>query len=153
MSCSAQLRPTAVKTLRPFQVVVLSGRPRIDDAVGFAAAAVGDLHACDALQGFDDVVVRQLADVLGDDRLDDLRRFALVLQALRQALANAGDDDGFLPRFGGALLACRGSPKWKAPPARTPKKRFISRHVDTPRSATTPGRGCSCPLCYYSDKC
>jgi hypothetical protein len=64
------------------------GRP----GVGLAAAAVRDLHAGDSLQRFDDVVVGQLADVLGDDRLDDLDRFALVLEAFGKALANAGDD-------------------------------------------------------------
>src|ERR1700722_6532249 len=34
--------------------------------VGFGGVAA-DLHAGDMLQGFDDVVVRQLADVFGDD--------------------------------------------------------------------------------------
>ena len=76
-----------MNTLRPFQVVVTVGQTADDDAVGFAAAAVGDLHAGDALQRFDDVVVGQLADVFGDDGLDDLGGFALVLEALRQRLS------------------------------------------------------------------
>ncbi len=87
MSCSASARPTPVNTLRPFQVVVMSGRPRMKMRVCFAAAAVGDLHAGDALQRFDDVVVGQLADVFGDDGFDDLDGFALVLEALASELS------------------------------------------------------------------
>ena len=75
------------------------------NAVGFTAAAVGDLHAGHSLQRFDDVVVGQLADVLGDDRLDDLRVFLLVLQALAQRLADTGDDDGFHLFASRSLLA------------------------------------------------
>src|SRR5690606_22828578 len=57
------------------------GQTADDDAVRLAAATVRDLYARHALQRFDDVVVRQLADVLRDDRFDDLNRFTLVLEA------------------------------------------------------------------------
>jgi hypothetical protein len=68
------------------------GQAADGDAVRFAAAAVGDLNAGDALQGFDDVVVGQLADVFSDDRLEHLGGFFLVLEAFRKRFANAGDD-------------------------------------------------------------
>ena len=71
------------------------GQSADGDAVRFAAAAVGDLYAGDALQGFNDVVVGQLADVFSDDRLEHLSGFFLVLEAFRQCFANAGDDHGF----------------------------------------------------------
>jgi hypothetical protein len=59
----------------------------------FAAGAIRRLHAGDALQRFDHVVVRELADVFGDDRLDDLLALALDRECLRQTVADAGDDD------------------------------------------------------------
>ncbi len=82
------------------------GEPADRDDVGLAAAAVRDLHARDALQRLDHVVVRQLADVFGDDRFQDLRGLFLVLQSFPERLANAGDDDGIC-LLGRTLLGYR----------------------------------------------
>ena len=80
-----------------------------------AALAILALHlnARDALQGFGDVAVGQLADVFGDDGIDDDVGIALDRLGARQAGAHAGDDDccrvvsgRFLRRGGGVL--CEG---------------------------------------------
>jgi hypothetical protein len=44
-------------------------------------------------QGLAQVLVGEVADVLGGDRVDDLRRVALEFERVAQAGANTGDDD------------------------------------------------------------
>src|SRR5690606_17302188 len=76
------------------------------DRRNLSAAAVGGLHAGDALQRLDQVVVGELADVLGDDRIDDLHRALLDLQRVDHARAQAAHFDaiqlGGWGRVGGA---------------------------------------------------
>src|SRR5690606_5193185 len=70
------------------------------DGGHLAAAAVGGLYAGHALQRLDQVVVGELADVLGDDRIDDLHRALLDLQRVDHARAQAAHFDAL--QFGGA---------------------------------------------------
>ena len=57
-----------------------------------------DRHTRDALQGFSEVLVRELADFLGRDRVNDTVGAALAVHGLHQATAYARRDD-FLDRF------------------------------------------------------
>src|SRR5690606_27985479 len=59
----------------------------------FAVVTV-DRHAGDALQRLGQVGVGELADVLGDDAVDDAGGIALEVHRRLQAAADAGDDDG-----------------------------------------------------------
>jgi hypothetical protein len=52
-----------------------------------------DLHAGDARRGVGNRKVRQLADILGYDGIDDLLGVALDVAGRGQALTEAGDDD------------------------------------------------------------
>src|SRR5690606_11370077 len=70
-------------------IVEAADRDRRD----LSAAAVGGLYAGDALQRLDQVVVGELADVLGDDRIDDLHRALLDLQRVDHARAQAAHFD------------------------------------------------------------
>ena len=72
------------------------------DALAFAAFAV-DRHAGDALHRFGQVLVGELADVLGEDRIDLFGTEALLVQRLLQALAVTGDGDRI--QVGGLLAA------------------------------------------------
>ena len=64
------------------------------DFRSFAVDAV-DGHAGYALQGFGEVGVRHLADILGGNRIDNARRAALDIQRPLQAAADARDHDLF----------------------------------------------------------
>ena len=82
------------------------GVPRIADAVvlveaAFAARRGLGVDAGDALQRVGDVVVRQLADVLGRDGVDEVVAVPLDPDRLLQRGADAGDDD-LLDRVGPA---------------------------------------------------
>jgi hypothetical protein len=74
------------------------------DELAFAAAAV-DRDTGDALQRFGDVLVREFADVLGGDGVDDADLGALQVQSLGEAGPGAGDDDFFNRR---AVIGLRG---------------------------------------------
>ena len=79
-------------------VAAVQGRQRIGqaanlDARRFALAAIGDLDAGDALQRLDHVIVGQLADILGDHRVDDLGRIATAVDGSDDRGAYAGDHD------------------------------------------------------------
>ena len=63
------------------------------DLRAFAHRAV-DRHAADALQRFGQVGVGELADVLGDDAVDDALRIALEVHRRDEAAADAGDHHG-----------------------------------------------------------
>ena len=63
------------------------------DAAALAFLA-RDLHAGHALQRLAQILVGEVTDVLGRDRVDDLRRVAFCLERIAQARANAGDHDG-----------------------------------------------------------
>ena len=52
-----------------------------------------DDDARDPRQGFGDVLVGELADILGRNHLDDSRRVALAIERLREARADASDND------------------------------------------------------------
>ena len=82
------------------------------DALAFAELAVDD-DAGDALQRLGDVLVRELADVLGGERVDDADRLALGLDRFAQAAADAGDDDLFDLRPSSSIAAAHA----RAPPA------------------------------------
>ncbi len=73
------------------------GAPDADPVVlveaAFAAGLGLGVDARQALQGVGDVLVRQLADVDGGDRVDLVGRVLLDLDRLLQRLADAGDDD------------------------------------------------------------
>ena len=60
------------------------------DRAAFAGIAI-DRYAGDALQRFGQVQVRELADVLGHDRIDLVNAVALLVQRLGQALAEGTD--------------------------------------------------------------
>ena len=62
------------------------------DLSALAAHAV-DGDAGDALQRLGEVLVRELADVLGDERVHDVVGVALHVEGLAQTAADAGDDD------------------------------------------------------------
>lgn len=62
------------------------------DSRRLALAAIGDLNAGDSLERLHHVIVRQLADVLGHDRVDDLGRFAAPVERADDGGADAGDD-------------------------------------------------------------
>jgi len=62
------------------------------DAAAFAVHAI-DGHAGDSLQRFSEVRVREFADVLGRDRIDDTGRILLDVHRRFQAAADTGDDD------------------------------------------------------------
>jgi hypothetical protein len=62
------------------------------DTAAFAVLAA-DLHAGDALERFTQILVGEIADVLGGDRVDDLDRLALHFHRGAQSRADAGDDD------------------------------------------------------------
>ena len=67
-------------------------------ALAFAEVAA-DHDARHALQGFGEILVGELADVLGIQRVDHADRFALGLERFAQAAADAGNHDLFdLPR-------------------------------------------------------
>src|SRR5690606_38187089 len=103
-----------------------------EDDVGLAAASIGDLNACDTLQRFDNIVVRQLADVFGDDGFDDLNGFALVLEALHETFAHARHDDGLDVIV--CDLLCRGTERYgERRQSRRRCKSKMSRHDDSPR--------------------
>src|SRR5690606_3250523 len=57
------------------------------------ARLAGDLDAGDVLKHFGEILVRQLADVLGLDDLDQVGGVALLRQGVLQRRTNAGDDD------------------------------------------------------------
>ncbi|EEF93462.1 hypothetical protein CATMIT_01908, partial [Catenibacterium mitsuokai DSM 15897] len=59
----------------------------------FAGVAV-DRHAADALQRLGQIGVGELADILGDDAVDDALGVALEVHRRGQAAFDAGDDDG-----------------------------------------------------------
>lgn len=83
------------------------------DAAAFALVA-GDLHAGDALQCLGDVVVGQLADVLGHDRINDLVAGFLDDLCLGQAATGTGDLDLVQVgggRRGGGFLCLSGGRK------------------------------------------
>ena len=69
------------------------------DAAALAVLA-RDLYAGDALERFAEILVGEIADVFGGDRVDDLRRVFLEFECVAQACANTGDDD-FIDLFGG----------------------------------------------------
>jgi hypothetical protein len=71
-------------------------RQAADQHVLRLAALPIDLHARDASRGLGGVEVRKLADVLGDDRVDDLVRVAPDVLRRLKAAAETGDDDGFI---------------------------------------------------------
>src|SRR5690606_18615897 len=77
----------------PVELAAHLGQATHHDRAALALVA-GDLHAADALQRLGDVVVRQLADVLGHDRVDDLVGGFLDDLGAGQAAAHAGDLDG-----------------------------------------------------------
>ncbi len=77
----------------------------VDDiGIAFTARIAGDLHTRNTLERFGDIGVGQFADIFSHDRIDDLRRLALDIRGVLQALAQAGDDnDGvFRRRCGGS---------------------------------------------------
>ncbi len=63
-------------------------------ALAFAEVAADD-DAGHALQSFGEILVGELADVLGIERVDHADRLALGLERLAQAAADAGDHDLF----------------------------------------------------------
>jgi hypothetical protein len=65
----------------------------------FAARGAIDRHAADTLQGFGQIGVGELADVLGDDAVDHTLAVALHVHRRLQAADDAGDDD-LVERFG-----------------------------------------------------
>ena len=73
-------------------------RQSADQHQARVTARACDLHAGHALQRFRSTVVRQLADVLRDDGIDDLDRLLFDLLRALDAGAHARDDD-FLDRF------------------------------------------------------
>ena len=62
------------------------------DARAFAVGA-RNLHAGHALERFADILVRELADILGRDGVEHLGRVALGVERALKAGADAGDDD------------------------------------------------------------
>src|SRR5690606_28728649 len=73
--------------------------------LGALAVTPLDRDAGDALQGLREVGIRELADVLGADRVDDARRVALDVHRLVQRAAQAGDLHGV--QLGGLLRILR----------------------------------------------
>ena len=73
------------------------------------AVAVLHLKAGDMLQGVDNLVVRQLADVFSHNRIDELIRILLDFLRGRQAGADAGDSHGFDRLTGCGLAECGAS--------------------------------------------
>ena len=78
--------------LAPVEQRLDVGQTANEQLVRFGGVAAY-LHAGDVLQRFDHVVVGQLADVLGDDRVLDLIRHLLQVERRPDALAHAGDHD------------------------------------------------------------
>ena len=75
--------------------------------VGAFAAVAVDRHARDALQRFRQVGIRELADVVGDDTVDDTVGIALQVQGRLQAGADAGDFHDIGGRRRRRARACR----------------------------------------------
>lgn len=75
---------------RPLSLGTHLGQAADGDGAAFAVVA-RNLDAGDALQRFGDVVVGQLADVFGDDGIDDL--LGVLLDQLRLGDAAAGSGD------------------------------------------------------------
>ena len=71
------------------------------------AALAQHLDAGNARGGVGDRDVRQLADILGDDRVDLLRRGPLYVLRGLKAAPEAGDDDALLRRRGGRIGGLR----------------------------------------------
>ena len=82
---AANLHELAAQT--PFGAVV--GGPRC------AAARAIDGDTGDALQGLGHVFVGKFADILGDDGIDHVGRFAFYIQPFAQTVAHALDHDLF----------------------------------------------------------
>ncbi len=83
------------------------------DALAFADRGAVDGHAADALQRLGEVRVGKLADVFGDDAVDDALRIALQVHGRGETAADAGDDHLF-QRFRGLLRErrqCDGGPE------------------------------------------
>jgi hypothetical protein len=68
------------------------------DRAAFAIVAV-DRDSGQALDRFGEVGVREVGNVLGGDRIDDLVRAALLAQRVLERGAEAGDDDVLAGRF------------------------------------------------------
>ena len=83
------------------------GQTANQELIGFGGIAAY-LNTGDMLQGFNHVVVGQLADVFGHDRVDDLGRFHLEVLRRLHARANARYHDGFHRLIG---LGVRRHPK------------------------------------------
>ena len=81
---------------RPFNSTRLKSgpTPRTVTLRAFTDRTV-DRDAADALQGFGEIGVRELADVLGDDAVHHALRLALQFHRDVEAAADAGDDDLF----------------------------------------------------------
>ena len=99
---------------RPLKVVTVKSGPEAADRQRLRAA-VGALRgdAGQATDGFGDRGIRQLADVLGRNHLDDRRFVLLDVDRILDALAHTGDDHfldvlvRLLLRHRGAALATR----------------------------------------------
>ncbi len=96
------------------------------DLAPFAAVA-GDRNARHALDGFGQIQVGKVGDVLGDDRVDGAGSGALLIERDAQALSKAGDHDlfqRFLRRRGLLRQSCRDCRKRDHP------KDCLHRHAE-----------------------
>ena len=89
---------------RPLRVTRLNWppKPRAVTSEPFAVHAI-DRDARDALERFRQVRIGELADVLGDDRVDDALTVAADVARALKAGADAGDDDLLVRRRGARL--------------------------------------------------
>ena len=112
-----------------------------DRNLGALAAHAVDGDAGDALQRLGEVLVRELADVLGDERVHDVVRVAFHVEGLAQAAADAGDDDFLddgvvVPLLGeGELYARKGARQGQGASGR--------EYCRAPRQAVTRNHACS----------
>ena len=94
-SCSARLRLTPVNTLRPFQVVVLSGRPRM--AMPSASPPPRLVTCTPVTRCRASMTLLSGSLPMSSATIDSMHLggFFLVLEAFRKRFANAGDDHRF----------------------------------------------------------
>ncbi len=164
MSCSASARPTPVNTLRPFQVVVMSDNPRMK-MPGLGPSLLASppprfvictpVTRCSASMTLLSGSLPMSSATMDSMTWTDSRLFSrpcvrLWRTPVTMTVSISSPLGGGLA--GGGVCASAVAEMDRAAAADTLQKRLFPA-TSLPPVSERPGRGRSCPLCYYSDKC